>query len=48
MQVLQRRAWVDPELLDEHAAGVMVDLQRLRLATGAVEREHQLPAQALA
>jgi hypothetical protein len=33
-------------LLDERAAGVAVDIEGLGLATGAVEREHELSAEA--
>ena len=35
-------AWLDPQLLDQRPASVLVDLQRIRLALAAVEREHQL------
>ena len=48
LQLLQRRARLDPELVDEHAAGGLVGGQRLGLAARPVEREHQLAAQALA
>ena len=45
---LQRRARLEAELVGESSAGVPVDLERLRLPAGAVQREHQLPAQPLA
>jgi hypothetical protein len=48
LELLERRARVDPELLDERSARVPVDLERLRLAARAVEREHELGAEALA
>ena len=48
LQLLQGRARLDPELVDEQPARLLVHLQRLRLTAGAVESEHQLPAQALA
>ena len=37
-----------PELLDQRPARVLVGLERVRLAVGAVQREHQLRAQPLA
>ena len=45
---MQRPAGLDPELLDQRPARVAVDVERLGLATRAVEREHELAAQALA
>ncbi len=48
LQLLQRRARLDPQLVDEHASGGLVGGQRLGLASRPVEREHQLAAQALA
>ena len=47
MERLQLRPRVDPELVHEGRARGRVGVERLRLAAGAVEREHQLPAQAL-
>ena len=47
LELSQRQAGLDPELLDEQAPGVSVDLQRLCLAAGAVERAHQLATQLL-
>ena len=41
------RARLDPELLDQRRACRLVRRQRFRLATGAVERDDQLPAQRL-
>ena len=41
------RGWVDSQLLDEYPPPVPVCLERLRLAPGPVEGEHQLAAQAL-
>ena len=48
LQLLQLAARLDPELLDEHAARVLVRGERLCLPPGAVEREHELAAQPLA
>src|SRR6266511_44706 len=45
---VKRRAGIDAELLDERAARVPVDVQRLCLAARAVEREHELGSEALA
>ena len=48
LEALQLRARLDAELLDEARAGVLVDVERLRLPAGAVEREHELTAERLA
>ena len=48
LELLQRGTRVQAELLVERAPHVVVGRERLRLPAGAVEREHQLPAQALA
>ena len=48
LQLPQRQAGLDPELLDEHASGLLVGLQRLGLTTRPVESAHQLAAQLLA
>ena len=48
LELPQPVAGLDPELVDERAAGFLVTLQRLRLATGAVEREHELATEPLA
>jgi hypothetical protein len=45
---LERRARFDPELVDERAARRLVGLERFRLTTRAVEREHHMAAKALA
>src|SRR5204862_4944951 len=44
----QGLAGLDPELLGEGAARLVVDIQRLGIAARAIEGEHQLPAWALA
>ena len=44
VQLLERRAWLDPELADEGPTRVVVRLERIGLPTRAVEREHQLAA----
>ena len=44
----QRRPGLEAQLLGQHAPAVPVDLQRLGLAPGAIQRQHQLRAQALA
>src|SRR5918994_6940061 len=48
VQLLKRGAGFDAELVDELSARLMVDLQRLRLASRAVQREHQVAAKSLA
>ena len=45
---LQLGARLEPELADQHAAGVGVHIERLRLAARPVEREHQLDTETLA
>ena len=48
LQLAQRGARLEPELLDQQLAPGAVDVERLGLAAGAVEREHQQAARALA
>ncbi len=48
LELAQLRAGVDAELLDERLAGGAVGGERVRLPAGAVEREHELSARALA
>ena len=48
LQLPQPLARLDAELLDQLAAGLLVGLQRVGLAVGAIQGEHQLRAQALA
>ena len=48
VQALQLGAGLDADLLDERRARVAVGGERLRLAAGAIEREHPLGVQALA
>ena len=48
MQLLERRARLDPELLHERPARLLVRLRRIPLPTAAVEREHQLAPQPFA
>ncbi len=38
-------AWFESELLAEHAPRLSEGLERIRLAAGAIERQHQLPPQ---
>ena len=47
VELAKRRPWVDSELLRERSPCVLVNLQRLGLASRAVQRQHQLGAQAL-
>jgi hypothetical protein len=47
VEVVEVGAWLDPELLDEHLAGVAVGLERVCLAAAATQREHQLRVQPL-
>ena len=42
VKLLERRTGIDPQFLHERAACVLVDLQRLGLPSGAVEREHEV------
>ena len=48
LELPQLRARLDPELVDEAGARILVDLERLRLPARPVEREHALPAKRLA
>ncbi len=48
MQLLKRRAGLDPELVDENTPRVVVDLERFGLPARPVEREHQVAAKPLA
>ena len=48
LELAQPLSRLDPELLDQRPARVLVGLQRVGLAVGAVEGEHQLRAQPLA
>ena len=48
VEVMELGAWFDPELVDEHLAGVAVGLERVGLAATAIQREHQLAMQPLA
>ena len=47
LEALERPAGVDPELVDERPTRLLIDLERLRLAPAAVEREHQLRGEPL-
>ena len=44
---LERRARIEPELLRQPPSQVLVGLERLGLATGAIQRSHQLTPQPL-
>ena len=48
VELLERRARLDPQLVDERAAGFLIGAKRLGLAPRPVEREHQLAAEPLA
>jgi hypothetical protein len=48
LELAQLLSRLDAELLDQHAEGVLVGGERLRLATAAIEGEHQLRSHALA
>ena len=48
LELLKRRARLDPELVDEGTAGVLVSVQGLRLPVGPVQRRHQLAPEPLA
>ena len=47
-ELLDRGAGLDPELVDEQASRVSVDVERLCLASRPVERQHELCAKRLA
>ena len=47
MQLLQIAARLDSELVDERAPRVLVDAEGLRLASGAIQGEHEMGAQTL-
>ena len=47
-QLLEVPTRLDPELIDEHAPGVAIGLQCLRLTPRSVQREHVRPPQPLA
>ena len=47
MQLLQLGAWLDAELLDQDAPPLLKRLERLRLTSRAVQREHQRGTQTL-
>jgi hypothetical protein len=47
LELLEVVTRVDPELLDEGSTGVLIRSERLRLPTRPVERENELPSQAL-
>ena len=48
LEALELGAGLQAEFLDERAAGAAVGFERVGLAAGAVEREHQLGVEALA
>ena len=48
LEALEALARLEPELLGEHTAALLVRVQRFGLTAGAVEREHELPARPLA
>src|SRR5262249_56123177 len=48
LELLELGARLDPELVHERFARAPVDVERLRLTAGLVEREHQLAARPLA
>ena len=45
MQLAKGPAGLDSELVDELAASGLIRLERLRLSSGAVERQHELAAE---
>ncbi len=48
LELLQRGARLDPELIHEQASSFPVGRERLSLPPATVEREHQLPPRLLA
>ena len=47
LQPPELRPRLEPQLVAEHATGLLERLQRIGLATAAVERQHQLPPEPL-
>ena len=47
LELLQRRAWIDAELVEKSPSTVPIDLECLSLTTRSVEREHELAAETL-
>ena len=48
LELLKGRARLDAQLVDEQTPRLPIDLERLRLPSGAVERQHELRAKPLA
>jgi hypothetical protein len=48
LECAQLRPWVDAKLVGELPPGLLVDLERVGLPAGPVQREHELAAQPLA
>jgi hypothetical protein len=48
LELSQRHAWLDSELVDHRPARLPVGLESLGLPTGAIEGEHQLAPESLA
>ena len=48
LELLELRAGLDPEFVDEAGAGILVHLQGLRLPARTIQRQHELPAEGLA
>jgi hypothetical protein len=48
VELLEAPTWIYPELVDEHATRIVVDLKGFGLSARSVQREHQLPAKTLA
>ena len=48
LQLLEIGRWFDPELVDENASRLVVGLERLGLAAGPVQRQHELGPEPLA
>ncbi len=46
LELLQRRARLEPKLVDEQTPRLAIDLERLDLPAGAVERQHELRLEA--
>lgn len=46
-ELLELRAWLQPEFFNEGRARIAVDVQRVRLTSRSVQREHQLATKAL-
>src|SRR5204862_6668034 len=48
LEFLERRPWLQAQLVHKDATALLVSRESVDLATGPIEREHELPAEPLA